>query len=89
MPNSIGPLRLSEQVDKTGRKLTYSWMLDAPRHFTLDQDWHYIPGYRCRGCHVTNSLKAARAVAARFHLTVVSNGTHAVHRAPLKLRTVA
>jgi len=79
-------MRICEQVDKTGEKLTYSWLLDGAYVYRKHlKAWKWVPGLRCAGCFVTNDENLAKETANKFKLNVISNGTHNCHNAPSKL----
>ena len=81
-------IRIAEQADMPtadGRPV-YSWILDgitghkSNQRRMADAGWKWIRGVGCRGVYATNDLDAAKQAANRAGATVVSNGTHALHR---------
>lgn len=77
-------MRMTEQADVTGTKVTYSWLLDAPYAMRKQLDgWKWIKGAGCKGCYVTNDSDLALKTASRFKLSIKSNGTHEVHDVPM------
>ncbi len=71
-------MKLYEQADKTGDKVTYSWLLEAPYNMRGRLvDWKWVKGVGGKGCYVTNNLLLAIVTARRFGLgKPISNGTH-------------
>lgn len=80
-------MKLYEQADRTGDKVTYSWMLDAPykmRKELLSEGWKWIKGVGCRGSFVTNELITALDTARKYKLGAPeSNGTHTAVKAQM------
>jgi hypothetical protein len=77
-------MRMTEQADKTGEKITYSWLLEAlyaQRKQLLG--WKWIRGAGCKGCYVTNDSALALRTAKRWGLNIGSNSTHEVHKVPM------
>jgi hypothetical protein len=79
-------MQMLEQVDVTaGKPHIYSWLLcgvpgsaGKARRRLEDDGWHWVRGPE-GGCYCTNDGETARAAALRLGLSIVSNGTHAVH----------
>ena len=74
-------MRLFEQADKTGEKVTYSWLLEAPYRMRNDLPaWTWIKGVGGKGCFVTRNLLAVIITSRKYKLgKPVSNGTHDIH----------
>lgn len=79
--------RMYEQADKTGDRVTYSWILDGLKRGYARRlpGWKYVG--RC--CWVTNDAALAARHIGREVAGVTSNGTHAVHGVPGLLCVVA
>ncbi len=78
-----------EQVDKTGERLTYSWMWEAPYNYKYkaeQEGWKWVRG-KPRGCYVTNSKEVAERTRLFYGCKIRSNGTHEVHKALAVLAT--
>ncbi len=64
----------------------YSWILCGvrkDRNVEL-QGWKWLSG-RPTGCYVTNDVKLAKFAADRLSVSIISNGTHAMHKVAGKL----
>ncbi len=84
MSRNSKPVRFFEQADRTGDKITYSWIIDAPKRAARHlPGWKWVHGRP--GSFVTNDQRLAAETAARHGLTPQSNGTHDVHNAPFCL----
>jgi hypothetical protein len=80
--------RIYEQADKTGEKVTYSWIWDAPYNYKNTAEsygWKWIKGRP--GCYVTNNRDAAIRTASDYGISIISNGTHAVHNVKMSHET--
>jgi len=76
-------IRMYEQADQGKNGFIYSWILDAP--YTMRSKfpkWKWVKGYPT-GSYVTNDKALAQYTAAILNVGIVSNGTHAVHNAPM------
>lgn len=76
-------MKIYEQADKTGDRITFSWILDgvakrAAKRLGPAWKWTRGPG-RGRGVFVTNDPEAAAAAQHAHGCPLESNGTHAVH----------